>query len=167
MSQTINQSYGASTQTVVARKFQPLYAAASLGGLALIASPFLAWYNINLAGEQFTISGMGGLSGAKSSIATYLAEASGNPGVVSLFFGGLVLLMGVLGLLLNKKGFAIAGIVLALLGAAFTLLKITQATSTSSTGEASTSTGLGLYLGLAAALIALGCFVGAVVAKRR
>ncbi len=160
----------AASPVKVSRKPNPLYGIALLGGLLLIICSFLVWETFKINTLQLSISGMGAVSSSgdsNSPLASFVAAKATSPGVISIFFGGLVVLMAGLGLLLNKKGFAIAGIIFGLLGAAFMFLNFSQAMADGSDTTVTGTPGIGLYLGLVAGLLAVVGSIAALVAKRR
>jgi len=166
-------NYGQTYPNTRTRTINPLYGVAAVGGVLLAVSSFLAWYNFNITGsggESFSITGMGGTSGT-SEMAKFLAATASNAGIISVFLGGMVLLPALLGLALNKKGFAIATLVFALMSVAFMVLKLSQAAKLGSdlgdSAMLTTSVGLGLYLGLLGAIIALVGSVLPLVMHRR
>ncbi len=166
-------NYGQAYPNTRTRSLNPLYGIAAVGGLAMVASSFLAWYNFTITGnggDSFSITGMGGTSGT-SEMAKFLAEAASNPGIISVFLGGVVLLLALLGLVLNKKGFAIAALVFGLMGLAFMGLKLSQAAKLGSdigdSASLTTSVGLGLYVGLLGAILAVLGSILTLVMRRR
>jgi succinate-acetate transporter protein len=143
------------------RQFNRFYGIPLFGGLLMLISVFLTWYTIKISdttlAQEFSISGLGNTD-STSSIAKITAQEASSAGFLVIFFGGIILLMAILGLWLNKKGFAISLIVFGVLAVGFTALKVSQANE--SVELLVVSGGIGVYLALLGAIVV---FAGSIV----
>jgi hypothetical protein len=150
----------ATENSATSRKLNSFYGIAVVGGLLMVVSLFLTWYNIKISGslaQEFSVTGLGGTD-STASLAKTTAQAASSAGMLILFLGGIILVLSALGLWLNKKGFAITLIVFGVLAVGFTLLKAGQANDSNSL--VSTSGAIGVYLAFGGAVLA---FVGSIV----
>jgi hypothetical protein len=150
----------ASESTTVKRKINTFYGIAVAGGLLMLISLFLTWYNIKISGslaQEFSVTGLGGTDSTEA-LAKAAAQSASSAGMLLLGCTIIILLLSALGLLTNKKGFAITLIVFGVLATGFTLLKVGQANDANSL--VSSSGAIGVYLAFVGAVIA---FVGSII----
>ncbi len=147
-----------------------LYLIPAVGVVIMALGVFLPWFNLTLLGGTIGVNGLGNVSGSAELTALYTqtnGSSAAKDGVLVLGLAGILIVLIVLGLLLKARGFAIAAIVFGVMAAGLMVFEVTDATRSindinrTTGGAASASTGLGLYVGLAGALIVL---VGAIIA---
>jgi hypothetical protein len=160
-------NYAAATPAV--RGFNPIYAGEALGGLLLIICAFLTWLTLNVAGGTTTVTGLGGVNGDLKDL---LGNGEVGDGVFPLILGAITLLFSLFGLFRNHKAGAIGGIVAGILATLIMFYKLFSINDSISKLNAlgpdySASIGIGLYLGIVGALLALIGSIVALVVKRR
>lgn len=145
-----------------------LYLIPALGVVAMVLGVFLPWFNVTILGSTVSLNGMGNLSGPSelTSILSRDGSSGVKDGVLVLGLAGISSLLILGGLLMRARGFAIAVIVFGLMSLGLTAFEVIdanrsiQAINNSAAGAATAQTGLGLYVGLAGAVVVL---VGAIV----
>ncbi len=131
-------------------KFYPAFLVSVFGSLCLIGCAFLPWMSFKALDLQLSIDGLGNISGSSP-----LSGPTGytGDGVLAIGLGVILLVLSALGSFLGKNGFAIAAMVFGLIATGLMILKLSDISSAAKILEG--NTGLGVYLGLAGALVAL------------
>ncbi len=157
-------NYAPAPAVAAARGMNPIYAAPLIGGLLLVIGAFLPWIIFKFLGKELTITGMGATSGNLD-----IPSGGVKDGIFAVFLGGIILLLAIIGLLRGSKGFGIAILIFGIFATLFMLYELSDISNAAKTlgDSGSVSTGIGLYIGLVGAIIALVGGVLPLFMKRR
>lgn len=147
--------YGQPTPPVVRPAANPLYMGlVALGGLLLIVCAFLAWITLDFLGTKISVNGLGQIS--DKSIPSGSGTAS--DGVIAIFLGVVLLILGGLSFVLKQRWLPLAALVVAVFAVllmAFELIHNTSSINSDASLGNIASNGIGVYIGLVGAIIAL------------
>jgi hypothetical protein len=138
-----------------------LYLLPALGVAALALGVFLPWFSVAVLGSTVSLNGLGNASGPTELTGIFAQGNAVKDGVIVLALAGLLGLLTLGGLALKARGFAIAVLVFGLAAAGLMAFELVDANrniaeiNRNAAGAAVAQTGLGLYIGLAGAVIVL------------
>lgn len=147
------QGYG-QPAPVVRPAMNPLYMGlVALGGLLLVVCAFLPWISLDFLGTKISVNGLGQVSDK-----TIPSGSTASDGVIAIFLGVVLLILGGLSFVLKQRWLPIAALVFAVFAVllmAFELIHNTSSINSDPSLGNIASNGLGVYLGLLGGIIAL------------
>ena len=146
-----------------------LYFIPLIGVILLAVGAFLPWISLTIASQSFSVSGTGSVSGTPDLVSAYNQSGGGGAkdGVIALALAGISLVLILIGLLTRARGWAIGVLVFGVFATglmAFELYDVGKSNtsiSSDTAGAGTSTTGIGIYVGLAGAIIIL---IGAIIA---